>query len=44
MNAADILIETIHEWGVEVVFGLPGNGVNSIMEAPRTRSDRIRLV
>ena len=30
--------------GVEVVFGLPGNGVNRIMEAPRTRSDRLRLV
>ena len=23
-TAADILIETLHDWGVEVVFGLPG--------------------
>jgi len=44
MNAADILIETIHDWGVEVVFGMPGDGINGIMEALRTRSDRIRFV
>ncbi len=44
MNAADILIETIHDWGVEVVFGIPGDGINGIMEALRTRSDRIRFV
>jgi pyruvate dehydrogenase (quinone) len=43
-TAADILIETIHDWGVEVVFGIPGDGVNGIMEALRTRQDRIRFV
>jgi pyruvate dehydrogenase (quinone) len=43
-TAADILIETIHDWGVEVVFGLPGDGINAIMEALRTRQDRIRFV
>src|SRR5262245_43912631 len=44
MNAADILIETIHDWGVEVVFGMPGDGINGIMEALRTRQDRIRFI
>ena len=43
-TAADILIETLHDWGVEVVFGLPGDGINGIMEALRTRQDRIRFV
>jgi pyruvate dehydrogenase (quinone)/pyruvate oxidase len=43
-TAADILIETIHDWGVEVVFGLPGDGINGIMEALRRRQDRIRFV
>src|SRR5438552_3589449 len=43
-TAADVLIETIHEWGVDVVFGLPGDGINGIMEALRTRRDRIRFV
>ena len=43
-TAADILIETLHDWGVEVVFGLPGDGINGIMEALRTRQDKIRFV
>jgi pyruvate dehydrogenase (quinone) len=43
-TAADILIETIHDWGVEVIFGLPGDGINSVMEALRTRQEQIRFV
>jgi pyruvate dehydrogenase (quinone) len=43
-NAADILIETLIKWDVEVVFGLPGDGINGIMEALRTRQDRIRFI
>ena len=43
-TAADILIETLQDWGVEVVFGLPGDGINGVMEALRKRSDRIRFV
>jgi pyruvate dehydrogenase (quinone) len=36
-TGGDILIDTIHDWGVEVVFGMPGDGINGIMEALRTR-------
>jgi pyruvate dehydrogenase (quinone) len=43
-NTADILIDTLIEWGVEVVFGLPGDGINGVMEALRTRQDRIRFI
>src|ERR687887_2088504 len=43
-TAADVLIETIHDWGVDVVFGLPGDGINGIMEALRTRKDEIRFL
>jgi Thiamine pyrophosphate enzyme, N-terminal TPP binding domain len=43
-TAADVLIETLQRWGVEVIFGLPGDGINGIMEALRTRQDRIRFV
>ncbi len=32
------------DWGVEVVFGLPGDGINGIMEALRVRQDRIRFI
>jgi pyruvate dehydrogenase (quinone) len=35
MTASDILIDSIHDWGVDVVFGLLGDGINGIMEALR---------
>lgn len=44
LTAADVLIETIADWGVDTIFGLPGDGINGIMEALRTRQDRIRFV
>src|SRR5436190_7246978 len=43
-NASDILIETLVDWGVDTIFGLPGDGINGIMEALRQRQDRIRFV
>jgi pyruvate dehydrogenase (quinone) len=43
-TAADVLIDTLHEWGVDVVFGLPGDGINGIMEALRKRQEQIRFV
>src|SRR4051794_22811920 len=43
-TAADVLIDTIHDWGVEVIFGLPGDGINGIMEALRKRQDEIRFI
>jgi pyruvate dehydrogenase (quinone)/pyruvate oxidase len=43
-TAADILVETILDWGVEVVFGLPGDGINGIIEALRKRQDRVRFI
>jgi pyruvate dehydrogenase (quinone) len=43
-TAADMLIETIQDWGVDVVFGLPGDGINGLMEALRRRQDRIRFI
>ncbi len=44
MTAADVLIESLIDWGVEVIFGLPGDGINGIMEALRTRQEKIRFV
>src|SRR6202023_3441186 len=42
-TAADFLVETLLDWGVDVVFGLPGDGINGIMEALRTRQEKIRF-
>jgi pyruvate dehydrogenase (quinone) len=44
MTTADLLIERLIGWGVDTVFGLPGDGINGIFEALRTRQDRIRFV
>lgn len=44
MTAADVLIETLIDWGVDVVFGLPGDGINGLMESLRTHRDQIRFV
>src|SRR6201982_3779485 len=44
MTAADVLVETLLDWGVEVIFGLPGDGINGIMESLRTHEDKIRFV
>ena len=44
MTAADVLIESLIDWGVDVVFGLPGDGINGLMESLRTHKDQIRFV
>ena len=45
MNASDVLVETLLEWGVRVIFGLPGDGINGLMEeAMRVRQDHIRFI
>jgi pyruvate dehydrogenase (quinone)/pyruvate oxidase len=43
-TAAETLIDTLSEWGVEVIFGLPGDGINGLMEALRTRQEQIRFI
>lgn len=43
-TVADILIERLIDWGVDTVFSLPGDGINGIYEALRTRQDRIKLI
>lgn len=43
-TAAGILFDTMREWGVDTVFGLPGDGINGLMEALRERRDRIRFI
>jgi pyruvate dehydrogenase (quinone)/pyruvate oxidase len=43
-TASDILVESLIDWGVEVIFGLPGDGINGIMESLRTHQDRVRFI
>ncbi|WP_326638680.1 thiamine pyrophosphate-binding protein [Nonomuraea fuscirosea] len=42
--ASEVLIERLAAWGVDTVFGLPGDGINGIMEGLRRHRDRVRFV
>ena len=44
MTAGDVLVECLLEWDVDTVFGLPGDGVNGIIEAFRTRQSKIHFI
>jgi pyruvate dehydrogenase (quinone) len=43
-TAADILIDRLTAWNVTVVFGLPGHGIDGLMEALRKRQRDIRFI
>ena len=43
-TTADLLVERLIEWGVDTIFGLPGDGINGVMEALRTRQERVRFI
>src|SRR5205814_7918270 len=43
-TTSDVLVERLIDWGVTVVFGLPGDGINGLMEALRVREEHIRFV
>ena len=40
MRTADIIAEALLDWKVEVIFGLPGDGINGFMEA--LRQDKVK--
>ena len=43
-TTSDVIADRLLEWNVEVIFGLPGDGINGIMEALRERQERVRFV
>src|ERR687890_185059 len=44
MRTADIIAEALIDWKVEVIFGLPGDGINGFIESLRRRQDRIKFI
>lgn len=44
MRTADIVAEALLDWKVDVIFGLPGDGINGFMEALRRRKDKIKFI
>ena len=43
-TAGDVLVETLMDWGVDTIFGIPGDGINGIMEALRISKDQVRFI
>lgn len=43
MRTADIVLETLLDWQVDTVFGLPGDGINGLIEALRRNKEKVRF-
>ncbi len=43
-TTAHAMIERLTHWGVDTIFGIPGDGNNGIMEALRQMKDKIKFI
>lgn len=43
-KTAEIVADALLDWDINVIFGLPGDGINGFIEALRQRKDRIKFV
>jgi pyruvate dehydrogenase (quinone) len=43
-TVSDTLVDRLISWGVDTIFGIPGDGINGIFEALRLRQDKIRFI
>src|SRR3954453_1210421 len=43
-TVSEILVQRLIDWGVDTIFGIPGDGINGVFEALRQRQDKIRFV
>jgi pyruvate dehydrogenase (quinone)/pyruvate oxidase len=43
-TTADLLVEKLIDWDINVVFGIPGDGINGIIEALRKQQEKVRFI
>jgi pyruvate dehydrogenase (quinone) len=43
-TVSDLLMDRLIDWGVNTVFGYPGDGINGIFEGLRTYQDKIKFI
>ena len=43
-STSEALVQRLIDWGVDTVFGLPGDGINGLMEGLRRKADEVRFV
>jgi pyruvate dehydrogenase (quinone) len=41
---ADLIVERLIEWGVDTIFGFPGDGVDGFFEALRTHQEKLKFI
>ncbi len=43
-QVSDLIVERLIEWGVDTIFGFPGDGVDGFFEALRTHQDKLKFI
>lgn len=43
-QVSDLIVERLIEWGVDTIFGFPGDGVDGFFESLRTHQDKLHFV
>ncbi len=43
-TVSDVIADTLLDWGVDTIFGFPGDGINGFFEALRERREQIKFV
>jgi pyruvate dehydrogenase (quinone) len=43
-TVSDLLVQRLIDWGVDTIFGLPGDGINGVFEALRQRKDKLKFI
>ena len=43
-TVSDFLVERLHAWGVRILFGYPGDGINGVFGALNRAKGKIRYV
>ena len=44
MTTSDVIVETLLDWGVDTIFGIPGDGIDGMIEALRKQQDKIKFI
>ena len=43
-QVSDLIVERLIEWGVDTIFGYPGDGVDGFFESLRTHKDKLKFI
>ena len=43
-NVSSFILRRLHEWGVERIYGYPGDGINGLLGAFHEHGDAVRFI